>query len=131
MSEVLKLGICGICDKNQIWQREGRRVVLLPDYAEFSFVLSDQMVYRHAVCKPCILTLTDKKVLALIERIKATWLAEMVGWANDKQFAKVREKKLITYDTSEKAAIIKLNIENEKMHKQKLKDALKKAKEKK
>lgn len=76
MAEALKLGYCGICNNVRIWYKEKGRVILTPEYCEFSFVLADGFVYRHAVCSSCINDLTPKKVDDLLERIKINWIEE-------------------------------------------------------
>lgn len=132
MAEKLKLGICGICDKTQLFYRDPKtkRTVFTDDYAEFSFTLSDGFVYRHAVCKSCIVGLTPKKVEAVIERIKANWADEMVGWASDKQFVKMRSSELRAFDIDERKTLEKDKQVREKEHTEKLERAKQVKKEK-
>jgi len=107
MAEALKIGYCGVCNTVEILKKIDRRMVITPEYAEFSFVLSNGMIYRHGVCKKCINELDEAKVKVLIERIKETWGQEMVGWANDGQFDRMRSLKLKVYDIDEKKALKK------------------------
>jgi hypothetical protein len=125
MAEALKLGYCGVCDINQIWVRVNGRMVLTENYAEFSFILSDEMVYRHAICKSCIVNLTDEKVKALIERIKVNWAQEMVGWATDNNFDRMRSLELENYHQDEKVALSDHKILKEEKHQEFLKESKK------
>lgn len=105
--ESFKPGYCWVCNTVQIWYVDNGRRILTDQYAEFSFVLSDQMIYRHAVCKKCIVELTDKKVADLVEKIKSQWSDEMVGWATDKQFKDLRSLEVKAYDIEEEKALKK------------------------
>lgn len=125
MAERLKPGFCGICNTTQIWFKDNKnkRIIFTNKYAEFAFVLSDDKLYRHAVCKRCIVNLTEEKVEAVLERIKETWLDEMVGWGSDKQFKKIRNLTIETYDLDQKKAFEKYKIIKEEKFKEKLEKA--------
>lgn len=127
MTDKIQIGICGMCDITEILKRDEVTKQLIPteNYAEFSFVLSDEVVYRHSICKQCIVGITDQKVNALIERIKANWMDEMVGWATDKQFVNVRNLTLVSYDQDEKQAVVKAKKDREEKHREKAKQAKK------
>lgn len=120
----LKEGYCGICDNVQIFYKENGQIIFTPEYAEIYIGLSNDTITRHGICKSCINNLTDIKVSSLLERIKDSWLDEMVGWANDKQFEQVRGILFTAWNRSEKETI--------KKHKEKIKiDHEKKVKKKK
>lgn len=117
MKETLRLGYCGICDKTQIWYRDTKRkgrIIFTPEYAEFSFYLSDGFIYRHAVCQSCIVGLTRKIVDDLVKKIKNHWESEMVGWASDVQFTNMRALELEVYDQDEKKVHEKYKVKKEK-----------------
>jgi len=105
MVEILKLGICGICDITPIFKRVDKRLIATEDYSEFSFVLSDGMVYRHAICRKCINELDNIKVAKVIERIKAHWAHEMVGWGTKNDFNRIENLEIKTYHIEEKEAL--------------------------
>lgn len=126
----IKPGYCSCCDKIQIWHKDASgRIVLTDQYAEFALALSDDTVARHAICNDCIVKLTDKKVEKILERIKATWREEMVGWATDRQFDNIDTIVLAGWDnsgTSDKKVQQKLKAYKEKQHADRIKKSKKK-----
>lgn len=96
----IKEGICSMCDVTVIFYRKDRKIIYTPEYLEFVFTLSNNMVFRHSVCKSCFATITDEKVAYVIERIKRSWSDQMVGSASDKQFETVANLELGAYDIS-------------------------------
>lgn len=132
MDNKLKPGFCGVCDINQIWYRVGRKLILTELYTEFSFVLSDGLLYRHAICKNCIVKLDDKTVDALLVRIKASWEKDMAGWATNKHFIYMRSLKLEAWHQSDKKVEELFKVKKEKDfndHLKEVKDQKKIAKE--
>lgn len=122
----IRLGYCGVCDTVKIWYRDPRTnvIVFTPQYAEFAIGLSDWTIARHAVCKQCIVTLDDKKVKKVFERIRETWQEQYVGWASEKQFDKLKALKLKTWYNGpkmDKDVEKKLKAVKEKEHEDKLK----------
>lgn len=121
-------GICGICEKTVIFKRDERgRLRETEDYIEFSFMMSDEAVATHGICKGCHATLTEEKVKAVFGRIQASWFGEMVGWGTEKQFERLKALKVVAFDRDKNSI---------KKHSKELKkelhlDRLKKAKEEK
>lgn len=122
MAELLKNGICGVCDVTQIWYKDGPRTIQTDQYCEFTFVLSDGMVYRHAICQKCIVELDDIKAQALIERIKEHWAQEMVGWATDHNFDTMRSLEIKAFHPDEERALQKYEQVTAKEFKEHLKE---------
>ncbi len=116
----LNLGNCGICE-TEIWTIVNKRMVPTEKYAEIWFSLSNNTIAKHAICTDCKSTITKEQVIALFERIKETWADEMVGWATDRQFAKMRKLEVLDFEHTEfevnivhKAAMTKLRIDKVK-----------------
>lgn len=103
----IKEGICSMCDVTVLFYRKEKKILYTPEYSEFVFTLSNNMVFRHSVCKNCLSTITDEKVAYVIERIKRSWSDQMVGSASDKQFEKVANLELGAYDISKTRALTK------------------------
>jgi len=125
----LKPEYCGICDLVQIWTRDPKtkKVDITPDYYEISLALSDNTIAQHAICRYCASSLTEKDISKLFGRIQETWFGEMVGWASDKQFDKMRSLKVVAYDSNGDNAKVKNDLREwrEKGHKDKLAKAQK------
>lgn len=98
----LNLGYCGI-DETPIWSVINNRAVPNEDYSEFWISIDDDTIAKHAICKSCSMSLTDQKVVNVFERIRETWLNEMVGWGTDADFERVRHKTVLTWGLSESA----------------------------
>lgn len=98
----LNLGHCGICE-TEIWRIEGKRQVANENYSEFWISLSSDSIAKHAICRNCKLNLTRQKVVTLFERIKETWADEMVGWATDAQFARMRSQEVLDWEQDERS----------------------------
>jgi hypothetical protein len=120
MADSLKMGICGICDVTPLFEKKGTRTVFSPEYCEFSFVLSNGLLYRHGICSKCIVDLTQEKVEALIQRIKRNWEDELVGVGTDLQFKHIRTLEYKTHDISEKKCEEKYKAVKAKEHKDKI-----------
>lgn len=103
----INIGYCGVCDITPIWNLKPGKSRPNENYAEFFMHLKDGSIARHAICKNCLSTLTDKQVEDLFGRIQETWHEEMVGWATDKQFDKMRELEVKVWDREEKECIVK------------------------
>ena len=96
----IKEGICSMCDVTVIFYKKERKIIYTPEYSEFVFTLSNNMIFRHSICKNCLETINDDKVAFVIERIKRSWSDQMVGSASDTQFEKVAKLELGAYDIS-------------------------------
>lgn len=114
----LNLGHCGLCEQ-KIWYKEGNRVITSNKYAEVYFMLSDETVMRSSICTDCLNTLTDQTAKKLLERIKDTWHTEMVGWATDSKFKRMRKIKLESWDRAKVKAIEKYKVKRKKIKEKK------------
>lgn len=99
----LNIGFCGICEK-QIWSLKTGKLEPNKDYREFWMIFSNDTIAKHAICDLCYSSLDNRKVKYVFKRIVETWLKEMVGWANDKQFLETRKLKVLSWGLTEQQA---------------------------
>lgn len=124
MSE-LKIGYCGLCNTN-IWDdvldKNGRVVGRKPnsEYAEVATMLSNGTMAKLAVCSKCASGITDADINTLFAQVQGYWRSEMVGWATDRQFAKMDKLTIKAWDRDEKKSINKYNTIREKEHREKV-----------
>lgn len=115
---MLKLGFCNICQTQQIWTMEKGKNKPNEFYCELTFAVSDGRIATHAVCINCFTLANDKRVEELFDKIKNYWREEMVGWANEKQFAKMEQlsfvKGTVAADTKESEAKYLVIVEKER-----------------
>lgn len=70
-------------------------------------MLSNGTLAKFAVCTECFPKVTDQDVATLLEQCQAYWRGEMVGWADKKEFKRVDELSVKTWDHDEKGSITK------------------------
>lgn len=108
----IKIGQCGLCT-NKIWDevldKYGRVISRRPNsnYAELNLMLSDDTLAKVAVCTTCLPNVTEQQVQDLMVELKLWWRGEMVGWASDKQFAKIDKVEIKAWDREEDEAVKK------------------------
>lgn len=100
MMSKLNIGQCGICE-TPIFEKARGRMVPNQNYSELWIAIDDGSIAPHGICLKDWESLTDEKVMNVFERIKETWMDEMVGWGNDAQFKNVREKTVWAYGLNE------------------------------
>jgi len=109
----LNIGFCGI-DETQIFDKKGTALVANKNYCEITLALSDGSIARHGICTKCVNNLTDKKIQALIGRIKETWSDSMAGWASDTQFDNMKDLTVKAYHQDEEVTVQKYKVVKEK-----------------